>query len=73
MGTRRTVLLAAEMSHLEFAAAARKALRAGDIKTAERWMRLSKLQFQISCEAMAVGEKRRERLYARRTERGGKT
>lgn len=63
MKHRRTVLSGAEMRHLEFTAAATKALRAGDLKTAERWMRLDAQQFRISRELRAEAERRRQRLY----------
>lgn len=62
-----TVHSAAERAYLDALAAARRAIRAGDIALAERWMKLSDHHWRCCERAHRAYEDRRKREIARRT------
>ena len=69
MKIRPTLMVATEMAHLAAITAAHKAMRNGDLVTAERWMKLSERYYRTSAYAQAEREKRAKAQRDRR--RGG--
>jgi hypothetical protein len=59
---RPTVLYAAEIIHLETLAAVRRAIRAGDLARAERWMKLCERHYRNSDLAFTESTRRAARV-----------
>ena len=59
MQIRPTLMIGAETAHLAAINAARKAIRNGDLATAERWTKLSERYYRTSAYAQAERDRRR--------------
>lgn len=67
-----TVYTAAEMAHLQALAAARRAIRGGDIALAERWIKLSDHHWRCCERAERAFEKNRARERLRKAAENAK-
>lgn len=64
MSSNQSAVTAGEQAHLQALAAARRAIRAGDIVLAERWMRLAERHYACVEHAHLETVRRRRRTRA---------
>jgi hypothetical protein len=64
MKVRRTMMLGSEQAYHEALRATRKAIRAGELAQAERWMKLADRYFRTTQASWAASQERADKLRA---------